>query len=48
MDVKNDIFRSDIGSGFGERGGRPPIRTSRSNPPAQRDLLSPLYLQKKQ
>ena len=28
--VKNDSFRSDIGLGFGERGGTPPPRIPRS------------------
>ena len=31
--VKNDIFWSEIGSGFGELGGTPPPRIPRSNPP---------------
>ena len=31
--VENDIFWSDIGSGFGELGGTPPPRIPRSNPP---------------
>ena len=30
--VKNDIFWSQIGSGFGEPGGRPPPRILRSTP----------------
>ena len=33
MDVKNDIFWSEIGSGFGELGGTPPPRIPRSNSP---------------
>ena len=32
MDVKNDIFWSEIGSGYGEPGGTPPPRISRSTP----------------
>ena len=31
--VKNDIFWSERGSGFGEPGGTPPPRIPRSNPP---------------
>ena len=30
--MKNDIFRSEIGSGFGEPGGTPPPRIPRSTP----------------
>jgi len=30
--VKNDIFWSEIGSGFGEPGGTPPPRIPRSTP----------------
>ena len=32
MDVENDIFWSEIGSGFGEPGGTPPPRILRSTP----------------
>ena len=32
MDVENDIFWSDIGSGFGEQGGTPQPRIPRSTP----------------
>ena len=31
--VENDIFWSEIGSGFGEPGGTPPSRIPRSTPP---------------
>ena len=33
MGVKNDIFWSKIGSGFGEPGGTPPPRIPRIPPP---------------
>ena len=31
--MENDIFWSEIGSGFGEPGGTPPSRIPRSTPP---------------
>ena len=36
---KNDIFSSEIGSGFGEPGSRPPPRIPRSTPPPPGVLL---------
>ena len=33
--VENDIFWSEIGSGFGEPGGTPPIKISQEYPRAQ-------------
>ena len=33
MGVENDIFGSEIGSGFGVQGGTPPLRFLRSTPP---------------
>ena len=30
--MKNDLFRSDIGLGFGERAGTPPVRIPRVPP----------------
>ena len=33
MDVKNGMFWSEIGSGFGEPGGTPLPRIPRSHPP---------------
>ena len=41
--VENDIFWSDIGSGFGELGGTPPPRIPRSNPPPGRISLQPYW-----
>ena len=35
MGVENDIFGSEIGSGFGVPGGTPPLRFLRSTPPPQ-------------
>ena len=32
MGVENDIFRSEVGSGFGEPGSTPPPRIPRSTP----------------
>ena len=34
MGVENDIFWSEIGSGFEEPGGTPPLRIPRSTPPS--------------
>ena len=31
--VENDIFWSEIGSGFGDAGGTPPAKIPRSSPP---------------
>ena len=33
MGVENDIFRSEIGSGFGGPGGTPPQTILENNPP---------------
>ena len=33
MGVNNDIFWSEMGSKFGERGGTPPPRIPRNTPP---------------
>ena len=40
MGVKNDILWSEIGSGFGEPGGTPPPRISRSTPRGIKPLVS--------
>ena len=37
--VENDIFWSEIGSGFGEAGGTPPPRIPRSTPNPLRDKI---------
>ena len=33
MGAENDIFWSEIGSGFGKPGGTPPLRIPRNTPP---------------
>ena len=39
MDVKNDIFSSEIGSGFGKLGGTPPPRIPRSTSPREKHFI---------
>ena len=39
--VKNDIFRSERGSGFGEPSGTAPPNIPRSTPPPGTQLINP-------
>ena len=45
-DVENNIYKSKIGSGFGELGGTPPPRIPRNTPPGYVKSDSPLTYSK--
>ena len=44
MGVKNGIFWSEIGLGFGEPGGTPLPRISRSNPPPPSRAVGSVFI----
>ena len=43
MGVENGMFRSEIGSGFGDPGDKPPPKILRSTFPGSQQLLSTMH-----